>query len=162
MDGLKQKKCGKEGEKFCHVEKVEVLKVAIQPEFVIYSMKRFLLSLLILTGCMYPPKQFKDKSLVIANNQTVHIEELGLSVTNHGCGREWVSENGNPDYERVFCNVDVKTKDSTYRFSHADKTLFIKNIKLEIDQMNPWGREQDSIPAGGCRIIVTKLPDTSR
>jgi hypothetical protein len=120
------------------------------------------LLLLIIAGCMYPPKEFKDKRLVIGSGQTVHIEELGLSVTNKGCGREWTSENDQPAYEKTFCEIDVKTYDSTYRFSHKSNTLFIKNIKLEIERMNPWGREEDSIPPGGCRLLVIKLPDTSR
>lgn len=118
--------------------------------------------LIIIAGCMYPPKEFKDKRLVIGSGQTVHIEELGLSVTNKGCGRQWISENNQPAYERAFCEIDVKAKDSTYHFSHSGQPLYIKNIKLEIEQMNPWGREEDSIPAGGCRVLVTKLPDSSR
>jgi hypothetical protein len=125
-------------------------------------MKILMLIIILIGGCMYPPKKFEDKRLVLAAKETVQIPELGLSVTNNGCGREWTSENGQPAYERAFCDIDVKSKDSTYRFSHSGKPLFIKNIKFEIDKMNPRGREEDSIPAGGCRIIVIRLPDASR
>lgn len=118
--------------------------------------------ILLLTGCMYPPKKFTDKRLVIAAKETVTIPELNLSITNGGCGRAWTSENGQPAYEKVFCDISVKTKDSTYHFSRSGNELYIRNIKLQIDRMNPWGREEDSLPPGGCRILVTKMPDISR
>ena len=112
-----------------------------------------------LNGCMYPPKKFTEKRLVIANNQTVTINELSISVTNSGCGRKWMTDNGG---ERPYCDLSVKTKDSTWHFGDSFSPLYINNIKLIIDKMNPWGREEDSVPPGGCRIIITKLDDLSR
>ena len=124
-------------------------------------MKYFFLILLFL-GCRYPQKEFKEKTLIVEAKQTVPVSELGISIHNEGCGREWVSEEGKPAMERAFCEVTVKTTDSVYHFSNTNKPLFIKNIRLDLEKMNPWGRVEDSIPPGGCRIRVTKLPDTSR
>jgi hypothetical protein len=119
-------------------------------------------SLAAMTACMYPPKKFTEKRLVIASNQTVNINELNMSITNSGCGRKWISEDNKPAYERPYCDLTVKMKDSTWHFGNSFDPLYIKNLKLVIDKMNPWGREEDSVPPGGCRIIVTKLDDISR
>lgn len=117
---------------------------------------------LIVGGCMSRPGKFTEKKFIISSNQTVRIEELSLSVTNNGCGREWTSEEGKPAYERAYCDLTVKMEDSVFHFGDSFAPLYIKNLKLAIDKMNPWGREEDSIPAGGCRIIVTRLEDLSR
>jgi hypothetical protein len=97
----------------------------------------------------------------------VNINELNMSITNGGCGRKWIMEKGKEGediegYERAYCDVMVKTKDSTWRFGSSFKPLYIKNLKLVIDRMNPWGSWEDSVPPGGCRIIVTRLDDLSR
>ena len=120
-------------------------------------MKAAILVAVVLAGCMYPQKQFTEKRLVVGSKQTVQVEGLNISITNNGCGREWTNKS-----ERPYCDIQVKTKDSTYTFGHTNSHLYIKNIELVIDKMNPWGREEDNIPPGGCRIIVKKLPDTSR
>jgi hypothetical protein len=108
---------------------------------------------------MYPPEKFTEKRLVIASKQTVSIKELNLSITNGGCGRKWMTDNGG---ERPYCDLTVKMKDSTWRFGDSFDPLYINNLKLVIDKMNPWGRTEDSVPPGGCRIIVTRLDDLSR
>jgi hypothetical protein len=112
---------------------------------------------LVVVGCMYPPKKFTEKRLVIASKETVRINELDMSITNGGCGRKWI--NGG---ERPYCDLVIKTKDSTWHFGDSFDPLYIKNLKLKIDKMNPWGRAEDSVPPGGCRIIVTRLDDLSR
>lgn len=113
-------------------------------------------------ACMYPPKKFTEKRLVIASKETVRINELDMSITNGGCGRKWIVEDGKAAGERAYCDLVVKTKDSTWHFGGSFDPLYIKNLKLVIDKMNPRGREEDSVPPGGCRIIVTKLDDLSR
>ena len=117
---------------------------------------------LVVVGCMNPPEKFTEKRLVIASNQTVKIDVLDMSITNDGCGRKWLSEDDKPAFERPFCDVEVKMKDSTWHFGDTFAPLYIKNLKLVIDKMNPWGREEDSVPPGGCRIIITRLDDLSR
>ena len=114
---------------------------------------------LAVAGCMSTPEKFTEKRLVIASNQTVRIDELNMSITNGGCGRKWMADNGG---ERPYCELSVKMKDSTWHFGDSFDPLYIKNLKLVIEKMNPWGREEDSVPPGGCRIIVTKLDDLSR
>lgn len=111
---------------------------------------------------MYPQKQFKEKTITFGANQLISIAELGLTIKNQSCGRQWISTNGEPAYERAFCDITVKTKDSTYHFNTALDRFFIKNIQFDIEKINPWGKEEDSVPAGGCRIKVLKLPDSSR
>src|SRR5687768_15315860 len=114
---------------------------------------------LLLTGCMYPPERFTEKRLVIGSKQSAHIDELGMTISNGGCGRKWMTNDAG---ERPFCDLTVKWKDTTYRFGDSFEPLYIHNVKLVIDKMNPWGREEDSVPAGGCRIIITRLDDLSR
>lgn len=113
-------------------------------------------------GCMSRPEKFTEKKLIITSKQTISIKELGMSITNGGCGRKWISEDGKPAYERAYCDLTLKMKDSTYHFGDSFSPFYIKNLKLVVDKMNPWGREEDSIPAGGCRIIITMLEDLSR
>lgn len=113
-------------------------------------------------GCMSRPEKFTEKRLIIASNQTEKINELNMSITNAGCGRKWISEDDKPAYERAYCDLTVKLKDSIYHFGDSFSPLYIKNLKLVVDKMNPWGREEDSIPPGGCRITVTRLEDLSR
>lgn len=124
-------------------------------------MKSFILVTGILffaVACMYPPKRFTERTLVLGSKQSTTISELNMTITNAGCGRKWMADGG----EKPYCDLTVKVKDSIYRFGQSFDPLYILNIKLVIDKMNPWGREEDSIPAGGCRITVTKLDDISR
>lgn len=108
---------------------------------------------------MHAPEEFKEKRIVIGSRQSVTISELKMTITNGGCGRQWMSDGGG---ESPYCDLEVKMPDSTYHFGNSFKPLFIKNLKLEIDKMNPWNVTEDSVPPGGCRIVVTKLPDLSR
>ena len=110
-------------------------------------------------ACMYPPKKFTEKRMIIASKETVRINELEMTLINNGCGRKWM---GDFRGERSYCDLVLKTKDSTWYFGDSFNPLYIKNLKLVIDEMNPWGREEDSVPPGGCRIIVTRLDDLSR
>ena len=115
-----------------------------------------------MAACMYPPKKFTERKLVIASKETVRINELDLTITNNGCGRKWVIEDGKAAGERPYCDLLVRTKDSTWHFGNSFDPLYIKNLKLVIDKMNPWGSMEDSVPPGGCRIFVTRLDDLSR
>lgn len=117
---------------------------------------------LLAIGCMSRPEKFTEKKLIVASKQTVVIKELSMSITNAGCGRKWIWEDDKPAYEKAYCDITVKLKDSTYRFGDSFSPLYIKNLKLVVEKMNPWGREEDSIPPGGCRITVTRLEDLSR
>ena len=112
-----------------------------------------------MTGCSNPPKPFTEKRIVLADKQTIRIEELDMTLTNRGCGRKWMMDKGG---EKPYCGLEVKVEDSVYQFGDSFAPLFIRNLKLEIDKMNPWGREEDSVPPGGCRVIVKRLPDLSR
>lgn len=117
----------------------------------------------LLTGCGQPPKPFTEKRVVIANQETVKVPELHLSITNNGCGRAWMSEEeGKPSYEKPFCDLVIKQNDSTIRAGKNFNPIYIGNVKIVVDRMNPWGREEDSVPAGGCRVIISKLPDNAR
>ncbi len=98
-------------------------------------------------------KEFTEMKLVIASKQTVTVKELDLSITNNGCGREWVA-----GAERPYCDLEIKRKDSIIHAGGDFKPIYIGNIEILIDKINPWGREEDSIPPGGCRLWVRKLP----
>lgn len=120
---------------------------------------RFLLPalLFIFAACQSRPEPFGSKRLVIAAKETVKLSQIDLTLTNNGCGREW-----GDGFERAFCDLVIKTKDSTVHLSNSSKPLYLGLLRIEIDRMNPWGKEEDSIPPGGCRVVVTRLPDNSR
>jgi hypothetical protein len=106
----------------------------------------------IAAGCSSQPKEFTDKKLMIDSKQTVQINDLDLSITNNGCGRKWVG-----GAEQPYCDILIKWKDSTITAGADFRPVYIGNIEITIDKMNPWGREEDSLPAGGCRVWVRKL-----
>lgn len=116
-----------------------------------------LLTASILTACGEPPPPFTEKQLVIGSKETIRIREIDLSITNNGCGRQWEGE-----AEKPYCELVIKYKDSTFTAGDSFKPVYVGTIRIAIDKMNPWGRVEDSVPPGGCRIIVTKLPDTAR
>ncbi len=112
---------------------------------------------LIAIGCSNPPKPFTERKIVIARNETVKVPELNLSITNNGCGRKWISEGDKPSYERPFCGLVVKLKDSTVTGGGNFKPIYIGNVQISIEKMNPWGVAEDSVPPGGCRVLVRKV-----
>lgn len=107
------------------------------------------------SGCTQKAGNFTERSLVVKKDETVRIRELDMSITNKGCGRKWMVNNGG---ESPFCELEVKVSDSVYHFGNSFDSLVIKDLSLKIDKMNPWNVMEDSVPGGGCRIIVTKLP----
>jgi hypothetical protein len=113
--------------------------------------------LAVFAGCVSHPEPFTSRSYILSPRQTIQITPLQLSITNKGCGRQWEG-----DTEKPFCGLEIRHKDSTIHAGQNYKPVYIGTIKIEIDKMNPWGLTEDSIPPGGCRIIVTKLPDNSR
>ena len=115
-----------------------------------------------LLACGNSPALFTEKRLVIASKETVRIPELNLSITNNGCGRKWVSEEGQPAYERPFCGLVIKQGDSTLTAGQNFNPVLIGNARIQLDKINPWGVVEDSVPPGGCRVIVTKLQGTYR
>ena len=108
-------------------------------------------------GCSYPPKPFVERKIVIGNNETVKVPELNLSITNNGCGRKWVSDDGKPMYEKPFCGIVAKQKDSTITGGGDFKPIYVGNVEITIEKMNPWGVVEDSVPPGGCRVLIRKV-----
>ncbi len=111
----------------------------------------------ITAGCSSQPKEFTDKKLIIASKETVKVKELDLSITNNGCGRKWLSEGDKPAYERAYCDLLIKLKDSTIYAGGDFKPVYIGNIEITVDRMNPWGVTEDSVPPGGCRVWLRKV-----
>ena len=111
----------------------------------------------IAAGCSSQSKPFTERKIVIASQQTVKVPELNLSITNNGCGRKWLSEQDKPSYERPYCDLIIKQKDSTITGGGDFEPIYIGNVEITIDKMNPWGREEDSVPPGGCRVLVRKI-----
>lgn len=107
--------------------------------------------------CAERPATFTERRVVIASKETVRIPEIQLSITNNGCGRKWVG-----DEERPYCELIIKHKNKTVTAGGNFSPVYIGNIRVTIDRMNPWGVMEDSVPPGGCRVVVTKLPDNSR
>ena len=108
-------------------------------------------------GCSSQPKRFTEKKLVISSKETVKIPELNLSITNDGCGRKWVVEGDKPGYEIPYCGLLIKQKDSAIQGGGDFMPIYIGNVEITIEKMNPWGAEDDSVPPGGCRVLARKL-----
>lgn len=108
-------------------------------------------------GCSNPPKPFTEKRIIIASNETIKIPELNLSITNNGCGRKWIAEGNKPAFERPYCGLVVKQKDSTVTGGGDFKPIYVGNVEITIDKMNPWAVAEDSVPPGGCRVWVRKV-----
>lgn len=117
----------------------------------------FIPACILFAACATPPEPFTTGNYIIKAKETISISQLHLSITNEGCGRKWEGH-----VEKPFCGLLITYKDSTIRAEQNYKPVYVGVIKIEIDKMNPWGVEEDSVPPGGCRIIVTKLPDNSR
>lgn len=109
-----------------------------------------------LEGCGAPAKKFEEKKLVIPSKQTVRISEIDLSITNNGCGRQWVVDEGKTGTERPYCDLEINLGDSMIHAGGDFKPVSIGNIQITIEKMNPWGREDDSVPPGGCRVWVKR------
>ena len=94
-----------------------------------------------------------DKKIIVGKEKTVQVKEAGITITNEGVGREF-GESG----ERPFYHISVKKGDSTYRFPQKFEALYVDDLQLQMDKVNPWEREEDSVPPGGCRIHIQRSP----
>ena len=103
-------------------------------------------------NCGSQQEEFADRKFIIASKKTIKIKELDLSITNDGCGREWVGE-----MEKPYCDLKIKFKDSIFSGGRSFKPIRFRNIEIEVDQMNPWGKEEDSIPPGGCSVWIRQI-----
>lgn len=102
-------------------------------------------------------KDFKDTLIVVKKGETVKIKELGLKITNKGCGREWVSNDGGESSERPVCELTYVLGDSTKHAGNSFKPVYFGNIEISIEKMNVWSKEEDGVPAGACRLLIKKL-----
>ena len=98
-----------------------------------------------------------ERKLVVASKETVKVKDLDLEITNKGCGRKWISEGDNPSYEQAYCDIIIKHKDTLLAVGTAEN-YYAGDIEIILDRMNPWGREEDSVPAGGLRLIIRRSP----
>jgi len=73
-----------------------------------------------------------------------------------------VVDKDKPGYESPYCDLVIRYRDSTVHAGSDFKPVQISNIEITLDRINPWGREEDSIPPGGCRLLIRKLPDLSK
>ena len=101
---------------------------------------------LITAVCSNPSNDFTGRKLVIASNGTVKMKELDLSITNNGCGRKWIVLEGKAGGERPYCGLVIKHKDSTIYAGSDFSPVYTGNIEITLDKINPWGREEDSVP----------------
>jgi len=112
---------------------------------------------LLANSCKNSATNFADRKLIIASKETVMVKELGLTLTNYGCGRQWQSEDGKNGIEKPYCNLEIKYKDSIINAGKDFNPIFIGDAEIKLDKINPWGVEEDSIPPGGCRILIKKF-----
>jgi hypothetical protein len=112
---------------------------------------------ILVSGCGNSAKEFTERKLVIANKQTVKVKELGLSITNYGCARKWESVDGKNGTEKPYCELEIQYKDTIINAGSDFKPIFIGDAVIQMDKINPWGKEEDSIPPGGCRLWVKKV-----
>ncbi len=109
------------------------------------------------TGCSERVKPFTERRIIVGSKQTVKISELGLTITNNGCGRKWVSDGENPLYEKAYCDIVLEREGKTITAGKDSDPVYFGDLEIDIERMNPWGREEDSVPAGGCRLWVKRV-----
>lgn len=95
---------------------------------------------------------------IIRANETVRIQGRSVQVTNKGCGRKWISNNNQPAFESAYCDIVIKSDDSTINTSGDNDPYYIDDLEIMVDRMNPWGAMEDSVPAGAIRIAVQQSP----
>jgi hypothetical protein len=80
-----------------------------------------------------------------------------MTITNNGCGRKWIVEGDHPAFERAYCDIAINRGDKTIRAGNDSNPVYIGDVEIDIERMNPWGREEDSVPPGGCRLWVRRV-----
>ncbi len=113
-------------------------------------------------GCGDRYRVFEDQRLIIPVNKTIRVKGADLSITNKGCGRKWMATEGKPAYEQPYCSLELRYNGKTSLFSEGYGPFYAGEMEVRIEKMNPWGGEEDSIPPGGCRVLVRKVPGTHR
>lgn len=113
----------------------------------------FLITIFFAAGCS-SQSNFKEKRVTIPAHETVRINEIDLSIHNKGCGRKWVSEGDKPSFERPYCDLEIKRGGKSITAGGDFKPVYIGNVEIVLEKINPWGREEDSVPPGGCRVWV--------
>jgi hypothetical protein len=99
-------------------------------------------------------KPFKEGSYVIGRNQTVSIAQLDMSIKNNGCGRSWINDGNKPGFEVPYCDLEITKAGQVTHTGRDFKPIYIGNVMVQLQRINPWERTEDSIPAGGCRIFI--------
>lgn len=97
---------------------------------------------------------FREGSFIISSNQTKKISGLDLSITNNGCGRKWITEENKPGYEVPFCDLHISRGEKTIIAGNDYKPVYLGNVEVTLEKINPWNRTEDSIPPGGCKVHV--------
>ena len=116
--------------------------------------------LLCITTCS-ERQSFTQETFIIRKNQTIKLGQLDLSITNNGCGRKWVSSGDGQTEERPYCEILVKRGNKQVYIGNDFEPIYIGNLLIRLEQINPWQREEDSIPPEGCKLLV-KLLDSRR
>lgn len=124
----------------------------------LFQIMRLLLPVSFFCACnQHPGIAFTEKTYILQREETIRIPELDIRISNKGCGRQWEGESEVP-----YCELELKAADTTIQFGQSFAPVYFRNLEIKVMQMNPWNREEDSIPPGGCRVLVHKLPDTAR
>jgi len=111
-----------------------------------------MLGVVAMTSCAERAQPFTEAKYVIRNNQTVRLSQYNLSITNKGCGRKWMSDG----VEKPYCDIEIRNNDSTFYLHDRAKPLYVGNLIITLEKINPWGREEDSLPAGACQVWVRR------
>src|SRR5688500_15811878 len=102
-------------------------------------------------------ESFSEERFIIRKNQTVRVNQLDLSITNRGCGRQWIDKAAGQGYERPYCDIEVRRGDKVSSAGEDFEPVYIGNLMVQVEKMNPWERLEDSIPPGGCKVLVKLL-----
>ncbi|HEV7783314.1 MAG TPA: hypothetical protein VGO58_18690 [Chitinophagaceae bacterium] len=114
------------------------------------------IAVIITAGCSSPSKPFTEKRYTLASKETLKIGELNMTIINNGCGRKWIVEGEHPAFERAYCDIVINRGDTTMHAGNDSDPVYIGDIEIDIERMNPWGSWEDSIPPGGCRLRIKR------
>lgn len=102
-------------------------------------------------------QSFKEGKFIIPPRQTIQVSSIGLTITNQGCGRKWINEGNKPGYEKPYCDLVISKGEKTIMAGSDFQPVYLGNIQVQVEKINPWNTIEDSIPPGGCRVLVKLL-----
>ncbi len=109
-----------------------------------------------LNSCSAQKKSMElyNYTIILSPKQTKKVSGTDIILKLESCGRKWDTHGE----EWPFCDLYIKDKNADLRLSGLAGPIYIKTFIIKIIAINPWGVEENGIPAGGCKVNITTAP----